>query len=123
MWQAWYGFGGNELLVPVAFTEGHLRRGVPLPRLAEALARMPARLHGLDGRKGDVAIGLDADLAICDPSSERVVDHTALHSAQDFSPFEGRPLRGWVTTTVLRGAVVYDGADPIGDPGGRYLRE
>ncbi len=118
VWQAWYGFGGNELLLPAAYTEGHLRRGVPLPRIAEALAR----LHGLEGRKGDVAVGLDADLAICDPEAERIVDHRALHSAQDFSPFDGRALRGWVSTTILRGEVVYEQGRPVGAPRGRYLR-
>jgi dihydropyrimidinase/allantoinase len=122
VWQAWYGFGGNELLLPAVLTEGHLRRGVPLPRIAELLTLAPARLHGLDARKGDIAIGLDADLAICDPEAERVVDYRALHSAQDFSPFDGQTLRGWVTTTILRGEVVFAEGQPLGAPRGRHLR-
>ncbi len=122
VWRAWYGFGGNELLLPVAITEGHLARGLPLERIAETLALAPARLHGLAGRKGDIAVGLDADLAICDPAAERTVDPAALHSAQDFSPFEGRTLRGWVSTTVLRGEICYDQGRVVGPPRGRHVR-
>ncbi|MCY4640228.1 MAG: dihydroorotase family protein [Chloroflexi bacterium] len=122
VWQAWYGFGGNELLLPAAITEGHIRRQIPLERLAEALALAPARLHGLAGRKGDIAIGLDADLAICDPEHERTVDPAALHSAQDFSPFAGRSLRGWVDTTILRGEVCYEQGRVVGPPRGRHVR-
>ncbi len=122
VWAAWYGFGGNELLLPAAITEGHLRRGVPLERIAETLTLAPARLHGLAGRKGDIAVGLDADLAICDPEAERAVDPASLHSAQDFSPFEGRVLRGWVGTTILRGEVCYERGRVVGPPRGRHLR-
>lgn len=121
IWSAWYGFGGTELLMPALFTKGHLQRGVPLGRIAEVLSRAPARYHGLSGRKGDVAIGHDADLAICDPSTPRTVDHRELHSAQDFSPFDGQVLRGWVTTTILRGDVVYDSGAAVGAPAGRYI--
>ena len=122
VWRAWYGFGGNELLLPAAITEGHLRRGVALERIAETLALAPARLHGLSGRKGDIAVGLDADLAICDPHAGRDVDPATLHSAQDFSPFEGMTLRGWVSTTILRGEICYERGQIVGPPRGRHLR-
>lgn len=119
--EAWYGFGGTELLLPAAITEGHVRRGLPLERLAELLSLAPARHHGLAGRKGDIAVGMDADLAIVDIGTYRTVDHTALHSAQDFSPFDGADLTGWNETTVLRGAVVYDAGRATGERRGRFL--
>ena len=122
VWQAWYGFGGNELLLPAAITEGHIRRGIPLERIADVLALAPARLHGLTGRKGDIAVGLDADLAICDAERERTVVPAALRSAQDFSPFAGRSLRGWVDTTILRGEICYERGRIVGPARGRYVR-
>lgn len=121
IWKAWYGFGGTELLLPTLLTEGHLRRGLPLERVAEVLSLAPARYHGLGRTKGDIAVGFDADLAVCDLSASRTVDHRALHSAQDFSPFDGMSLSGWVDVTVLRGEVVYRDGEFIGTPQGRYL--
>ena len=121
IWDAWYGFGGTELLLPSLITEGHLKRGVPLERLAELLSLAPARYHGLAGEKGDIAVGLDADLALVDLERSEVVDHAKLHSAQDFSPFDGMRLSGWPETTILRGEVVYAKGLPGPVPRGRYL--
>jgi dihydroorotase-like cyclic amidohydrolase len=121
VWDAWYGFGGTELLLPVLFTYGHVNRGVPLERIADVTSRMPAQYHGLAGRKGDILVGNDADLAICDPTATRVVDHRELHSAQDFSPFDGQELCGWVRTTILRGSIVYDSGKVLGRALGTYL--
>lgn len=121
IWSAWYGFGGTEILLPTLLTEGH-RRGVPYERIMELLSLAPARHHGLLGTKGDIAVGYDADLAICDVSTSRVVDHRQLHSAQDFSPFDGMELSGWVETTVLRGAIVYQRDAVVGTPSGHYLK-
>jgi dihydropyrimidinase/allantoinase len=121
IWNAWYGFGGTELLLPGLVTEGHVRRGVPLERIAELVTSAPAKAHGLGKSKGDIAIGYDADLAICDLNTFRKVDHRRLHSAQDFSPFDGVDLTGWVTATILHGKVAYEGGEFKSQPTGKYL--
>ena len=56
---------GLETLLPVMLTDGHHGRGLPLGRVAELLASDPAAAMGL-ARKGRIAVGLDADLAIVD---------------------------------------------------------
>ncbi|HEY6329499.1 MAG TPA: dihydroorotase family protein [Blastocatellia bacterium] len=119
--EAWYGFGGTELLLPSLITEGHFNRGVKLERIAELLSLSPAKIHGLFPKKGDIAIGCDADLALCDLTSEKAVDHEDLHSAQDFSPFNGLELKGWVVKTLLRGRIVYDSGAVAGPASGEYL--
>jgi dihydroorotase-like cyclic amidohydrolase len=121
IWSAEPGFGGTELLLPSLFTEGYLRRKIPIEQLACLVTSNPARYHGLADRKGDIAIGMDADFAICDANERRVVDHKNLHSYQDFSPFDGLELSGWVSTTILRGRVVFDGGKVLGSPEGEYL--
>lgn len=120
IWNAWYGFGGTELLLPSVITEGHVKRGLPLERVAALLSLNPARIHGVQN-KGDIALGYDADLAICDLSRRKVVDHREMHSAQDFSPFDGIELTGWVETTVLRGNIVFQNNQVVGSPNGQYL--
>jgi dihydroorotase-like cyclic amidohydrolase len=122
IWKAWYGFGGTELLLPSVITEGFIKRRLPLERIADLLSLSPARFHGLSQKKGDIALGYDADFAICDLSKTKVVDHTKLHSAQDFSPFDGLKLTGWIETTILRGEVVYQNGQVMGEPRGEYIK-
>ncbi|HSP91393.1 MAG TPA: amidohydrolase family protein, partial [Vicinamibacterales bacterium] len=82
----------------------------------------PARIHGLYPRKGTIAPGSDADLAIWDTGFERVVAQADLHDAMDDSPFEGRAVMGWPVTTIARGEVVWHEGQVAGEPGrGRFL--
>jgi dihydroorotase (multifunctional complex type) len=121
IWSARPGFGSSELLFPALITYGHLKRRIGLERIAELLSKNPATYFGLQGAKGDIEIGYDADLAICDLSEQRVVNHNNLHSAQDFSPFDGLNLCGWITTTILRGRIIYEDKKVKSGPVGKYL--
>src|SRR5437867_9086017 len=66
IWSAKPAFASTELLLPALVTEGTVRRGIPLEHVVALLTSNPARHFGIWGRKGDIAIGFDADLAICD---------------------------------------------------------
>ena len=50
------------------------RAGSRCRALVEWMCAAPARLVGLDDRKGSIAAGKDADLVVWDPDGERVVD-------------------------------------------------
>jgi len=41
------------------------------------LTTTPARIYGLDGRKGALKVGMDADLVVIDPSSFSIRDVVA----------------------------------------------
>jgi dihydroorotase-like cyclic amidohydrolase len=122
LWKALPGFGGTALLYPYLFSEGHLRRGLGLTRVAELASAGPARAFGLYPRKGTVAVGSDADLVVLDPSWERIVSPDVLCSAQDFTPFAGMRVRGWPTRTVLRGRTVFQDGTVRGEPQGQYVK-
>ncbi len=122
LWKALPGFGGTALLYPYLVSEGHLKRGVPLARVAELASANPARAFGLYPRKGTIAVGSDADLAVIDPNRELVVTPDVLHSAQDFTPFAGVRVRGWPSQTLLRGTVVYQDGKARGRPAGQYVK-
>lgn len=121
VWSALLGFGGTALLYPILISEGHHRRGVALARIAELASATPARLFGLAPRKGALAVGADADLAIVELDREREVTVEALHSAQDHTPFAGMRVRGWPTQTVLRGEIAYD-EGKVAPPRGEYVK-
>jgi allantoinase len=120
IWPAKSGFGGTEYLLAGVFSEGR-RRGLPLHRMAELLAFNPARRYGLL-TKGDIAVGLDADLALLDPERRVTVRAADSPSGQGYTPFEGQQLTGQVTATFLRGELVYEDGTIIGPARGRYQR-
>jgi len=122
LWKALPGFGGTALLYPYLMSEGHHARGLAMARIAELASANPARAFGLYPRKGTIAPGSDADLAIIDPEREVVIGPEVLLSAQDFTPFAGMTIRGWPVQTVRRGQVMFDRGTVTGKPDGRYLR-
>ncbi|HXV91368.1 MAG TPA: allantoinase AllB [Gemmatimonadales bacterium] len=118
---AWGGIASLELLLPATWT-GARARGHGLPALARWLAEAPARLAGLDGRKGRIAVGCDADLVIFEPDTAWTVDPRRLHHRHPVTPYAGRDLFGRVTRTYLRGRCVFDGGSFPSPPVGRWLR-
>jgi dihydropyrimidinase len=63
-------------------------------------------VYGLAHRKGRIAVGLDADLALWDPQRNWQLDHTALHSRVDFTPYAGRTVTGKPVTVLVRGTPI-----------------
>ena len=119
IWMAKSGFGGTEYLLSALVSEG-MKRGLSLNRMARLTSYNPARRFGLNS-KGDIAAGLDADLALVDPAETWTIRAADSESAQGYSPFEGMELGARVKTTVLRGTVIYDDGKVIGKPTGEYL--
>jgi len=116
------GYAGLGTHLPAVLHFGHHVRGVPLETLVERMCRMPARVFGLYPRKGTIAIGSDADLVVLDVDLEREVRPAALAGMSDFSPFEGKRLRGWPAATIKGGRVVARDGRLVDDrPHGRYL--
>lgn len=123
LWASMPGFGGTSLMFPVLVTEGYHRRGLPLEKIAELSAFNPAVYHHVFPKKGSIMVGCDADLAVVDLDAEKEVNTEVLHSAQDFTPFEGLKLKGWTDCTILRGKVIFEDAKVTGTPGyGNYIR-
>lgn len=81
----------------------------------------PARLFGMT-RKGDIAVGYDADLVIFDPNAERVLSTETLHERVDWTPYEGLTVRGWTKTTISRGELIVENGTFVGEGGrGEFL--
>jgi len=76
-----FGSPSVETLVPLAYSEGVVGRGLPLTWMARVLAENPARIFGLYPRKGAIRVGADADLTIIDPEPESTItvnDHKGI---------------------------------------------
>src|SRR5207237_10735079 len=60
------GVPGLELRLPLLFSEGVQKGRISMPQFVALGATNPARLYGLYPRNGTIAVGSDADFAICD---------------------------------------------------------
>jgi len=117
---AWGGIASLEVALPAVWT-GASARGFPLDRLVGWMAAAPARLAGLAARKGAIAPGADADLAIWDPDAAFVVDAARLHHHHPVTPYAGLKLRGRVNTTILRGNIVFEAGELLSRTSGRMI--
>lgn len=98
------------------------RRGLSFSWAAHLLAENPARLFRLSDRKGGIAIGRDADIAIVRKDAHRYDPAASGHNFVTWSPYEGIDLPYRVEATFLRGETVFDGTS-VAEPGtGRFMR-
>jgi allantoinase len=118
--EAWGGIASLQVSLPVVWTEA-AQRGIAFERLAEWMSAAPARLAGLDRRKGAIAVGHDADLVIVDPDREMTVDASRLYHRHPVTPYDGARLRGLITMTMVRGAIVFQHGECVGPPTGELL--
>jgi allantoinase len=83
-----------------------------------------AARFGLSGRKGAIAVGMDADLVLVDPSGVYEVRGSELLSKGTITPFEGMRLAGRIRETMVRGRTVWNAASGIiAEAGyGKHLR-
>ncbi len=69
-----------------------------------------AKTYGLYPKKGTIAVGADADIAIWDPEREVTISQSLMHGGSDYTPYEGIAVKGWPVSTMVRGKfVVRDG--------------
>jgi dihydropyrimidinase len=102
------GVPGIELRLPLLFSEGVGQGRLDLNAFVALTATNHAKLYGLYPKKGTIAVGSDADLAIWDPECEVTVTAGMLHDNVGYTPYEGRRLRGWPVTVMSRGRIVVE---------------
>jgi len=118
------GMPGLETRMPILFSEGVVKGRIDLSRFVALTASNNAKLYGLHPRKGTIAVGADADLALWDPEKRVVIRNQSLHSNCDYTPYEGMEVQGWPQTVMSRGVVVVqDGELKVAPGHGRFLEQ
>jgi allantoinase len=99
---AWGGIASLQIAFPAVWTEAR-RRGIPIERVVEWMSSAPAKLAGIENRKGAIRPGMDADLVVFDPDGAFTVDPARLHHRHSITPYAGFELYGKVQATFVRG--------------------
>ncbi|NIK77050.1 allantoinase [Paenibacillus castaneae] len=117
------GAPGVEHLLPIIYSEGVAKGRISLMDMVRLLSQRPADVFGLGHRKGRLAEGYDADLAIIDPTVAWTLDERELHSSAGWSAYEGMKMQGKLSHTLVRGTVVYEAGVIVGKAGhGEFVR-
>ena len=116
------GIPGIELRLPLLFSAGVGEGRLDINSFVALSATNHAKIYGLYPKKGTIAVGGDADIAIWDPEREVTVSAGMLHDNTGYTPYEGRKLKGWPVTVLSRGRVVVEeGALKAARGGGAFL--
>lgn len=115
------GVPGVEERVMVLYELGVCSGRLSLAQWVELVAGGPARTFGMEGRKGAVVPGADADLVVFDPCAPRTLGVASQQSQSDYSLYEGMRVSGSPRTVLLRGQVVFEEGRFVGSPRGGYL--
>ncbi len=117
---AWGGIAALQFGLPVMWT--NLRsRGFGIGDLTRLMSQAPAKLAGLDKRKGILAAGFDADLIVWDPDATFSVTPESILHRHKITPYEGMRLFGVVESTYVRGQRVYERGKSSEEPLGLLL--
>ena len=117
------GVADLETLMPMLFSEGVTTGRISLDRFVELTSANAARLFGLYPRKGAIAVGSDADLALWDPEQRKVIDGARMQSRAGYSVYDGTTVQGWPRFVIRRGQLVLADGTAMAQPGqGRWAR-
>ena len=120
IWQAVSGFVGVESSVQLFLSEAVNAGKMTLPAFVSASSTNVAKTWGM-ARKGQLAPGFDGDVIVVDLNREWTLDANQLHSRNHVTPFDGWRGRGRPVTTIVRGQVVVEDGQLVGEARGRMV--
>jgi dihydroorotase len=99
------GFPGVESQMPLMLTAVNAGRMTIMDYVALSAAKA-AKIWGLYPRKGVIAPGAEADIAVVDLEREMTLDDAQLQSRAKITPWHGRKVKGLPVHTLVRGRFV-----------------
>ncbi len=101
-----FGMPGSELMMPLMYTFGVGEGKINLNQFVNYQSTNPAKIFGMYPEKGSLQVGTDADILVFDPKKNVTVDYQNMETNCDWSPYQGQMLKGYPSTTILRGKIV-----------------
>ncbi len=103
---AWGGISALQFSLPVMWTN-FKARGFGLTDLVRLMSEAPAKLAGLENRKGKLAPGFDADIVVWDPDERFTLRPELIEHRHKLTPYAGMELYGSVRTLYVGGREAY----------------
>ena len=97
------GAGGVEHRMVLLYTYGVLTGKISLQQFVALTSTNAARIFGLYARKGEIAVGSDADLVIWDPESISSISAKTNVQTCDEDIFEGKKIQGKASMLLIKG--------------------
>jgi len=94
--------------------EGVTKGKISMNRFVEITSTAPAKIFGMYGKKGTLAVGADADVVVWDPKRKKRLDKANLHMRVDYSPFEGHEVPGSPSHVLSRGELIVENDQWVG---------
>lgn len=114
---------GVEERMRLIFSEGVMKGKISLEKFVELTCTNPAKIYGLYPKKGVLQPGADGDIVIIDARQEETLTHDNMHSAVDYTAYEGIEVQCKITEVLLRGTLVVKDNEFIGTRGqGEFLK-
>lgn len=93
-----------------------------LANLVRCFSENPARILGVYPRKGILLPGSEADLVVVDFDRERILSNEGLYTKVKWSPYVGWKVKGVPVLTMVRGKIVAEEGNVVGEPGhGKFI--
>jgi dihydropyrimidinase len=116
------GIPGVETRLPILFSEGVGKGRITLNDFVALSSTNHAKTYGLYPKKGAIAVGSDADIAIWDAERRVTISQSLMHGGSDYTPYEGIEVTGWPVSTMVRGKFVVRDGELVGKEGaGTYV--
>lgn len=116
-------FGANSLQrsLSVFHHEAVVKRDFSYPFLIDVMCQAPAQTFGMPN-KGSLEPGTDADVVVFNPDKQYTITAEDNESAAGFSIYDGKDVSGQVEKTFVRGELIFDDDQIVGESGhGEFL--
>lgn len=113
----WGGISGIQTLMQVMYDQAVNKKGLSPSVVARCLSQGPAKVFEIIGRKGVIAPGFDADMAILDPEQHWEITEESLEYLNKISAFCGLKGKGLPVCTIVRGRIASQDHTICGEKG------
>ena len=120
---AGFGVPGIATMLPLLYDYGVRGGKTSLEQLIAAMSVNPAKIFGLSGKKGQLAVGYDADFILFDPEAGFVIDATSEGGQAYYSLHEGYRGKGQVQATYQRGQALMLEGEILAKPGRGHFQK